>query len=68
MRCIKCQIQHRREIYVESQSAAVFSDHLAMLLKHLGIAGRKYVGGRGRGAQRIAQAIDGSTFHVDARE
>ena len=50
------QIEHRSEVNVESECAAIFSDHLSVFAEELAIAGGEDVGG----GRRRARARRGS--------
>jgi hypothetical protein len=65
-RGFKSKVENRSEVYVEAERAAVFADDLAVLAKELAISSGKDFGSGRRGAEDIAEAVDASTFEIDA--
>src|SRR5207248_685687 len=60
------EVEHRREIYIESQGPNLFTNDAAVFFKQLLGIRAKNVGGRGRRSDDVAQAIDRAAFQVDA--
>ena len=65
---LKCQIQDRSEVDIESQRSAVLAHDLSVPAEQLSILGVEYLRCRRRRSQRIAKAIDGSPFPINACE
>jgi hypothetical protein len=65
---LKREVKRGGEVDVETESAAIFADHLSMLAKELAIAGGEDFRGRGRGAQHVAKAIHTAAFEVNTRK
>ena len=54
------EVEHRREIYIESQGPNLFTNDAAVFFKQLLGIRAKNVGGRGRRSDDVAQAIERS--------
>src|ERR1700730_10950771 len=64
--CLKCQIEHRREVDIETQRPAGLTDNFPMLAKKLMITSRERVRCRRRCSQRVAKSIDRSALQINA--
>ena len=62
------EIEHRGEVNIESEGAAVLSDQLAVLAEEFAIAGGEYIRRRGRWPEHVAKSVYAAAFEVDAGE
>src|SRR3984957_8133726 len=67
-RCLERQVEHRREVNIKSECAAVLADNLAVLAKKLAIIEREHIRRRRRRSQRIAKPVDSSALKINTSE
>jgi hypothetical protein len=65
MRYIEREIQHRSEVYIESQRAAVLADDLPMPAIETWIINGEHISSGWSRANGGPKSIDGSTFKID---
>src|SRR5512140_1102376 len=67
-RCLKREIEHRREVHVKAEHPAHPADNLPVLAEERFLGGGKYFGCRGRSAHDISKSVHLAAFEVHADE